>query len=189
LLSHPVNDQELFFSLDGTQVTCDVSDRELCTWDTITGRLHKTLEKPPGFLRCLAYSPDGIHIAHHSLEANILLWNTLSGHGKRLESYSYSENPPVFSPNGKKVACRTNDGSIKVWDVLTGSLQQSFLSDARELAFSPSGKLMISLASNFQIDLWDVETPSVEQIEPDDMLVKEEVAFSHDGKSIVCCTS
>jgi WD40 repeat protein len=188
LLSHPVNDQELFFSLDGTQVTCDVSDRELCTWDTITGRLHKTLEKPPGFLRCLAYSPDGIHIAHHSLEANILLWNTLSGHGKRLESYSYSENPPVFSPNGKKVACRTNDGSIKVWDVLTGSLQQSFLSDAMELAFSPSGKLMISLTYGAQIDLWDVEVLSAEQIDSVDLRA-EDVAFSHDGKSIVCCTS
>ncbi|CAI7653831.1 unnamed protein product [Penicillium manginii] len=188
LLSHPVYDQVLFFSLDGTQVICDVSDRELCTWDTITGRLHKTLEKPPGFLRCLAYSPDGIHIAHHSVEANILLWDTLSGHTKRLEGYSYSKNPPVFSPDSKKVACRANDGSIKVWDVLTGSLQQSFLSDALELAFSPSGKLMISLTNHLKIDLWDVEAPSAKQIEPVGNFGEEEVAFSHDEKSIVCYT-
>ncbi|CAG8007512.1 unnamed protein product [Penicillium salamii] len=195
-VSHSSYDQRLFFSIDGKRLVCDFSDREIRIWDTTTGRLQKTLSKPPGFLHCSAHSSDGSQMAYHAGRTNCydtLIWDTVSGRTSLIKGEEfgiYSKQRLKFSPDGKKIAYGSiSNWFIHVWDVSTDEpheiLSENALGDIQALAFS-SGDQMISLTQHGQVDLWDVETSSAKQ-EESSLADLQDVAFSHDGNMILCC--
>ncbi|CAG8377617.1 unnamed protein product [Penicillium salamii] len=205
-LSPSAYDQSLFFSIDGKHLVCDFSDKEFCIWDTTTGRLQKTLRKPPGFLHCSAHSPDGSRMAYlfksdwtKSERYDTLIWDTLSGRTiliKGEDSAVCFEECLKFSPDGKKIAfgfsAEIKFGSeekkgINVWDVSTDEphkiLSEDTFWDIQALAFSSSGQI-ISFTRKGQVDVWDVETPSAKQQESS-LTNSRDIAFSYDGKRIL----
>merc|ERR1711964_173227 len=88
------------------------------------------------------------------IEANIL--QTLSG-PSNIWSVAYS-------PDGTTLASASDDGSIKLWDTVTGQelLQQSPLSGHSDIVFSvtysPDGTTLASASDDGSIKLWHAET-------------------------------
>jgi WD40 repeat protein len=78
----------------------------------------------------------------------------LAGHLKAVEIIT-------ISPDGKHIASGSVDGIIKLWDSVTGSLQQT-LSGHQEhitaMAFLPDSKLIMSGAYEGSVKLWDTTT-------------------------------
>ncbi len=152
-------------------------------WDVLTGSLKRTLtDVDMSSVGSLHFSPDGLTFA--SMDTSMLrLWNTSSDTPKRKISVEYSERNSVrFSPNGQLLAYRTEDGTLRLWDVtpvLTSMLP--FTGEPignptdlggyphRSVKFSPDSQM---LASSYQqgsqdgfysaIRLWNV--PEAKQI-------------------------
>lgn len=86
---------------------------------------------------------------------------TLTGHSESVEIVA-------FSPDGKQIASGSDDGIIKVWDAITGSLQKTLSgrhSNAiTAIAFLPDSKLIISGARDSSLMLWDTTTGDPEVI-------------------------
>lgn len=56
-------------------------------------------------------------------------------------------NDVAFSPNGRQVGSASSDGTIRIWDMATGSelmTLQGHDSEVISVAFSPDGKRIIS---------------------------------------------
>jgi hypothetical protein len=68
-----------------------------------------------------------------------------------------------FSPDGKRLASASGDGTLKIWDVATNNCL-AMLSGHRDLvhhvAFSPDGKKIASASDDRTLKIWDAETHS-----------------------------
>jgi WD40 repeat protein/transcriptional regulator with XRE-family HTH domain len=93
---------------------------------------------------------------HRSIQSSRVL-ATLRGHRAGVFSV-------VASPDGKRLASLSNDGTLKVWDtssykellsIPTGLIEQSIL---RFISFSPDGKRLVAPAGARLVKVWDVVT-------------------------------
>ncbi len=113
------------------------------------------------FLTCLAFSPDGRHIASGSNDGTVKVWDiesrrailTLPGHSGAVASVA-------FSPEGKHIASASNDGTVKLWDTDGGREVLSLAAQSEgivSVAFSPDGRHVASSSSGGTVKLWGVE--------------------------------
>src|SRR5205823_8341995 len=78
---------------------------------------------------------------------------TLGKHPKWVNSVAYS-------PDGKRLASGSTDGTIKVWEADTGQETLAFHHPdvIMKVAFSPDRRLLAAAASNRIVKVWDVTT-------------------------------
>jgi WD40 repeat protein len=138
---------------------------EIDSWlvETATGKQVQTLK---GGANSLAWSPDGLLLAAGGLNGITLLWRWDRPNGQfragplRLADSSVAEDfgdtvEVAFSPDSKRLATFTSDGTITVYNTDTGQPQAAFSSDfAGYLSWSPDGT---RLADEF-LNLHDLAT-------------------------------
>jgi len=96
----------------------------------------------------------------------------------------------VFSPDGKKVATASIDGTACIWDAETG--QKLHILEGHEInvysaVFSPDGEKIVT-AGNGTVRIWDVATgKELHVLDKREDWIKAEItaAFTPDGKKIV----
>jgi WD40 repeat protein len=93
----------------------------------------------------------------------------------------------AWSPSGDLVASGHDDGSVRMWDAVSGQAIRTMCDHSgsiRSVAFSPDGKTLASGAEDSTVRLWDVATgTSLRAFEGHTNYVRS-VAFSPDGKTL-----
>ncbi len=147
-----------------------------------------------GFVRSIAFSPDGHILASGNANGTINLWNVdnheLIGQPLQQPSGSFfnSINSVAFSPDGKILASGSQDTTVTLWDVenhkIYGQLPEQNFGTVQIVAFSPNGKILAT--GSGAIILWDVETlqPIAQPLQAKSGFPNS-LTFTRDGKMIV----
>ena len=134
----------LEFSLDGTHLATGNLDTTVQLWDTTTREETILLQKP--------------------IEGN--MWSVRWENGKETINNPLKNERngrPValaFSPDGKQLACGSEDNTIKLWNALTGELIAIFTGHhgfVNTLTFSPDGDTLASGGTDGTVQFWDIK--------------------------------
>lgn len=114
---------------------------------------------------CVAWSPTGLLLASsgrnpaHTVQVWDLSGQTIATH----QGHSAEVWIVAWSPDGQSIASCGNDGTIQVWEALTGKERLPFRypgnnSAVNEVAWSPNGKLLASAGADANVRILDALT-------------------------------
>ena len=111
------------FSPDGAILASGSFDHTVKLWDVTTGTNTATLEGHTHRVRFVAFSPDGRTLASGTESGTdmVKLWDVASGANTATLEGHASVTSVVFSPDGATVVTGSWDGTINVWDVMSGT--------------------------------------------------------------------
>ncbi len=146
-------------------------------WDAVQWKVIK-MAGHSGAINSVAFSPDGKILASGSGDQVILLWDMASVQAAEsqperpavvkaveLTGHTGGVTCVVFSPDGKRLASASDDGTVRIWDVETGETLTVLGGPTgwvTGLTFSPDGTVLASGydnrggIGNGAVQLWDV---------------------------------
>lgn len=158
----------LALSPDNQTVASASEDLTVRLWNIDTGEHSTNFTEHRHPVAALAFSPDGKTLASGSFK-EIRLWNLSAGQAhlaKILHGHQDMITTLAFSPDNQTLASTSFHGTILLWHVETGQLQNSISAHTDSilaLAFSPDNETLASggywsVESESTIRLWHVHT-------------------------------
>ncbi len=183
-------------------------DGTIKLWDVATGTLQRTLTSLGSVVMSVRFSPDRQTLASASAGEDwgyvIELWDVTTGSLRRFLS---PEDPSEalsmdFSPDGQTLASGYTDDEMRLWDVATGDLQQTFSEHTERryrvrfdsVRFSPDGQTLVSASQVvtrqgghkiYKIRLWNVTSGKpVKMLTIGGVDAVSSVSWSADGQTL-----
>ena len=133
-------------------------------WNTVTRTpTGPALRGPVGYVRDIAFSPDGKHIAAAG-SRHAVVWDTATRKTIRvLPVGDHGASSVSFSPDGLTVAIGRSDTFAALYDLRTGR-QTAKLGGSwsiTDLDFSPDGKLLATATLSGTVYVWDVASQNI----------------------------
>ena len=155
-MKHATYIRGLAVTRDGTKIICSDHGGSIKVWDVKSHEIVKQWTHPEGWPR-ISISPNDRLIAVGG--KTVVAFYTMEGrqvnHSIKVGSYVWSL---CFSPNGKKLACRTSD-DIRVYDVDGGTLlSESQQKEAYCVLWSRDGSRLFSASADRAIRCWNSDT-------------------------------
>jgi serine/threonine protein kinase len=158
---------------------------------TSTYILRQTLKGHTGWVRAVAFFPNGFSLASGSYDRTLKLWNvrdnqsfgTLSNH---LGSIS-GINAIAVHPNGSTFAIACIDKSVKLWNFRSGKPVRNIEAHSGQVysvAYSPDGNTLVSASADKTLKLWNWRKSELLQTFEGHQDKVVSVAFYPDGKRI-----
>jgi len=164
------------FSPDGTTLaSCSPDDNTIKLWDVNSGTLKLTISSIPGTgnivgqPEIVTFSPNGRMLASGGGIHIINLRDSETG--KLIRTFKEEEDAIslVFNPDNATLVAGFKDGTIKIWDIETGELQQTLeghTSSVHHLVFNPDGSMFASSGfADGDVKLWRRPTDVQEAID------------------------
>jgi WD40 repeat protein/serine/threonine protein kinase len=161
--SHYVN--ALAWSPDGRLLASGafLSDKSVRIWDVQSGQIIALLKGHGGAVFSLSWSPDGKNLASTDSNASkVIIWDlsTLRTPRRLYEWVGHhgTVNGVAWRPGGGSVASASTDGTVQIWDPLSGKLLRSIrnhIGGVYGVAWSPDGRRLASAGNDGTVRLID----------------------------------
>ena len=137
----------------------------------------------------IAFSPDGTRLAVSSA-IGIWIYDARPGKEKELDLIA-SHTQPIqsiaYSPDAITIASGGSDGTVKLWNAVTGELQKTLKGHAGaiySIAYSPDGKTLATGSRDETARLWDAHTGTHKATLEGHIGYIMSVTFSTDGSTV-----
>jgi len=132
-----------YLSPDGKQIATTTHDGYLRLFAFPSQTLMRQWKASSGYIRELAFSPDGHMIATGGEDRMVRVWDSGSGAALQILAAGGEVSGVQFSPNGKHISVLSSSGGITIWKHEEGRLVASVkpvVCCVWNMAFSPDSK-------------------------------------------------
>jgi WD40 repeat protein len=140
-------------------------------WDLTSGKELLPFDEPSFPGECLAFSPDGKHLAAGNLDGNrtegdvysysFRIWNVTTGKQRHaIGKHTWTVHDLQYTPDGRKLISASADKSIRWWDAKTARELRYLEADDQvtSISLSPDGTLLATKGRRNEILLWNALT-------------------------------
>lgn len=155
------------FSLDGKEVGIS-SYKSFFVYSAPTLKKLKTKKKAhTTFVRCANFSKSGQYIVSTSWRDNTLvIWKRATLKIEKVLPETVWSDYAIFINDDKQIVSINHENTIKVWDVASGNLMQTFAGHTDwvyGILISPDGKYLLSGSLDNTIKKWGLTTGKIVQ--------------------------
>ena len=147
------------YSPDGKLVASGSWDRTVRIWNAATGLQVGEYTGHSELVRCVAFSADGLHIAS-ACGCEVHVWTTGAAHHSAMVLEAPGEVLWLVFLLPDRLAVSSEDGSISIWELESGSCteQHDLGNPIIAFAMAPDRKLVVSSMDTGELTAWDTDT-------------------------------
>lgn len=186
------------FSSDGRRLISGSMDGTVRRWDAQTGRpIEAPLPSPTSQWSSVAFSPDGRLFASVGFDQTVTLWDAQTAVPlSRIILPSARLFGVTFSPDSRRVAAGTADGSLFVSSVAPRArigyelpLLRGHAGAVTSVAYSGDGRRLASGGDDASVRLWDAGTDAALNVLSGHAASVQTVTFSPDSRHVASGSS
>ncbi|WEW55713.1 TOR complex subunit lst8 [Emydomyces testavorans] len=165
-------------------------DHTIRFWEALSGICSRTIQHPTSQVNRLCITPDKRYIAaagHHSVNLYDIKSN-IPDSVMKFEGHTNNVTGVAFHCEGKWMVTSSEDGTVKVWETRSGSLQRNYnhKSPVNDVVIHPNQGELISCDYSGTIRVWDLgENRCSHQLIPEEDVSVASVSVASDG-SLLC---
>ncbi|KAL1995006.1 hypothetical protein VTN49DRAFT_1193 [Thermomyces lanuginosus] len=165
-------------------------DHTIRFWEALSGICSRTLQHPDSQVNRLCITPDKRYLAAAG-HTTVKLYDIKSSNPNPIttfEGHTNNVTGVAFHCEGKWMVTSSEDGTVKVWDTRTGSLQRNYVHKApvNDVVIHPNQGELISGDRAGIVRVWDLgESVCTHQLIPEEDTAVHSVSVASDG-SLLC---
>lgn len=165
-------------------------DQSIKFWEALSGICNRTIQNDNAQVNRMAITPDKRYLMCAGAQS-IVMYDIRSNDTQpvmKFEGHSANVTAVAIQAEGKWMVTSSEDGTVKVWDMRTGSIQRSFSHNDRvtDVVIHPNQGEVISCDYGGNVRVWDLsENQCTHQLIPEDNVPVRSVSVASDGSMVV----
>ncbi|MGK7941836.1 MAG: AAA-like domain-containing protein [Crocosphaera sp.] len=171
---------------DGQRIATTANNGTVKIWD-LQGKLEKEIKDNKVRIYSLNFSYNGNLLAIANRLGEVWIWDIKKNNYQLKQKFTAHQEDNIthltFSPDSKKIATASMDGTAKLWD-LQGNLEQSIPAHQdiiNWITFSPDGEYLLTGSDDSSIKIWNQKGKLIKTLKSD-LFPISKITYRSDGQ-------